>query len=1255
MSSSNEQHSPIVRFFETFFQEQNIKWMLGVGMLILVGSSLMLVTSHWDTYTPLWKSIILLGYTIGVHLAGQISFHSLGLRKTGTVLMALTVLLIPLGFHALRWNFSADFGRQSTSLLLLAGNGVFATVAARKIFNHFLRSTQTTFLASYGILCVASTLLPLVPVGAAPWLALSLWGVFAAGAIKVNRHVFWLTEEYRLPRICGFFPILLLGGQFLTLFATSVVNSTSLLDTIAVEWIGIGLVLTAIPVLLTADALARVFLQVHGQVTRPLPYGIVLPILAGLALMTTGVCVSAIGFPNAVSLVPASALAATMLAVIARRTEKSVFVWAMLGGVLMAYQCSPVFFRELAGQIIQHGAVAVGETRLPLAFYGLTYLPLLVVLSFAAKWRQRVGDDVFAIPIRRFAVGLGVVLLAIAATHLKALFLVSLATLALFSLQAILFRDRCLVGLGIVAWVIATASCYSFLTDVLAVRESVELSWLTLVVSAGSLLWPGVLIDRGVANWRSVAQKKDRENSLNVTDVTEATVVGEIALCETTSRWASLLLAAGWLGSSMMTLPLVASVSGGLLAVLLLIHTVRVQARWLAEVTLGFVTAFTVIQMLAMHGSIVTVSTVVTAMLFLLWNVVPQIRRRAFTAFAAAGPRVAAVGFLMLGLGVVVPGWVNTFINGHSFQLWVAAIGSMVWTFAAARKHQKAWLVVPGWFMLLANVGAIAFALLDVHEARQWLPAIWGTVSVLAVLAAKLRPREPVDAGASGRVLNQNSNTVAQTLHGCTLTTLGLTATLSLLFFNFPIRIAGGIALAGLLLIASQRRQPVMRTVSLMLVSWQTLCAVVQVFVPEAETVFDLSIEILVPALMPLALLASWLIVVWQYGLLRATSHDLTSQASSDAVELIGLQRALLRVVTGAALISILFASTFEPLTVTSVAMITMTFLVLAADSVITGHRLNRQSLVDETSFAGPRRPDEDGHSTGGNIRVAAQGRVWAALVILAAGVAHLAFCGAIAIGNGTSMFVVLGTGLLAWTISQLAARSAKSEFLTLPLAITGQCLPAVTVVIGVGRHLLERDALWLGVNSLALLMAAAFYFWRGLERRNSSLLIGSAAIVNVALTLLWSELDWSDPQFFMIPLGISLLGLVELLRSEIPAKSLNPLRYAGALVILVSPTFHIVGGSWLHLFSLMVASVSVTLLAMGLRVRALMYTGVGFLVADLIAMLVRGSIDNPGILWMAGISFGTLVIGLAAYCERHREKLLQRMRLVAAQLDAWD
>lgn len=1247
MSSSSEQRSPIVRFFETFFQEQNIKWMLGVGMMILIGSSLMLVTSHWDAYTPLWKSVILFGYTLAVHVAGQVSFHSLALRKTGTVLMTLTILLIPLGFHALRWNFSEGFGQQTASLLLLAGNGVFATLAARRIFDHFLRSSQPTFLVSYGILSIAAALLPAVPLWLAPWTAFLLWGVFAVGAIKVNRHVFWLTEEHRLPRICGFFPILLLSGQFFTLFATGVASATPLFDAIPVEWIGFGMVLTAIPVLLTVDALARVFLQVHGQLARPLPLEIVVPILTGLVLMTVGVCVSSIGFPNAVAIVPTSAMAAVMLAVVARRTGNSAFVWAMLGGVLLTYQCSPVFFRELAGQMVQQGAAAVSEDRLPIAFYGLTYLPLLVVVSLVARWKQTASDETFAVPMRRFAVGMGVVLLAVSVTHVKAVFPVSLAAVALFGLQSGLFRSRRVAALGAVAWMMAAVSCEIFLVDVAKASASADLGWLTLACGVGGLLFPGLLIDRRIAKW-PVATEEATGHQL-ITNSASQSGIERMPIFETASRCTAAMLAAVWLAASVVSLSTVAGLSGCLIAVLLFAHVWRAKTCWMADVALGFTVCLVTILALALPLSIVATSSIVAVLLFGFWGVVPRIGGRISAMFGDAATRVAALGFPLLALGVLVPAWAMTFRDGQSFGHGVAAVLATVWVFDAARKYQAAWLVVVGWLTVLANTGVIAVDRFGIQSVILWLPTIWSAVSVVVVLVGRVRNSRGSNANrGSSEPAKFGWAIVADTLHGCTLTTFGLTATVSLLFFSFPIGIAGGVSLLGLLLIAAQRHQPIMRTVALMLVSWQTLSAAIQVFVPEVATVFDLSIGILQPALVPVSLLASLLLLVWQYGRLRVLNDD--DASPSVASELSALQRALLRVVAGGSLTAILFSSTFSPLDASSAAIVAAAFLILAADCLVSGFRLNGKALVASANFMGNIN---EGQKI--DYQAAAQDRVWAAITIVGAGVGHLALCGVITFGHGLSMFVVLGAGLAAWVVSQLTARSSNTEFLTKPLAITGLCLPAMTVAIGVGRHLADRDSIWRGMNSLALLMSAAFYFWRGLERRNSSMLTGSAVVLNVALALLWNELSWSDPQLFMIPLGVSLLGLVELLRSEIPSKAINPLRYAAALVILVSPTFHIVGGSWLHLFSLMVASVGVTLLAMGLRIRALMYTGVGFLVADLIAMLVRGSVDNPSILWIAGVTFGTLIIGLAAYCERHREKLLQRMRLVASQLDAWE
>jgi len=249
----------------------------------------------------------------------------------------------------------------------------------------------------------------------------------------------------------------------------------------------------------------------------------------------------------------------------------------------------------------------------------------------------------------------------------------------------------------------------------------------------------------------------------------------------------------------------------------------------------------------------------------------------------------------------------------------------------------------------------------------------------------------------------------------------------------------------------------------------------------------------------------------------------------------------------------------------------------------------------------------------------------------------------------------VLAAGVIAWVLGKISARNPQTDVLSEPLTQTGMALPLVAVGAGMIRHMGTSQPGWLGINSLALLFAAGFYFWQGLEDRRKSMVVLAAVILNIALAMLWRELQWWDPQFFMIPLGLSILGIIEFMKAEIPERLHDPLRYLGALAILVSPTFHIVGGSWIHIFTLLLASVAVTLLSIGLRIRVLMFTGTAFLIADLLAMIVRGSIDNPNILWIAGIVIGPAVIVLAAVCENHRETLLTRLRILSAELESWN
>jgi hypothetical protein len=393
-----------------------------------------------------------------------------------------------------------------------------------------------------------------------------------------------------------------------------------------------------------------------------------------------------------------------------------------------------------------------------------------------------------------------------------------------------------------------------------------------------------------------------------------------------------------------------------------------------------------------------------------------------------------------------------------------------------------------------------------------------------------------------------------------------------------------------------------------MLANGLALTLVVQWSAPEAESILELTPAAWRIAAPALAAAAAVSVAIWQRG------HS----------DLATVQRVLLRFVAGLSLAS-LAPDVATGLSAAQAALVVITFAFLAGVELWSARR------------------DED------------ERRVWLAEAVVGIAVGYLAAFGVIEFGRGLAMYVVLVCGLLLSLFGHLASRSVRTAVCTRTFCLTGLYLPLVTVGLGLYRHFAYAQTAWRGANSLALLIAAGFYFWRGLDRGEKRWVVTSAVIVDIALALLWRELDWSDPQLFLVPVGLSVLGVVELLKNEIPQPAHTPLRYVGALVILASPTFDVVSGSWLHILCLMVSSVALTLLAMGLRVRALMYTGTAFLVADLLAMLVHGSLRHLDVLWIAGLLLGAAVLSLAAFCENHRELLHQRLRLLAAELEAWE
>lgn len=1209
---SPEQRSPLVRFFDAFFQERNIKWMLGLGILILLGSSLMLVTSHWDTYTPVWKYVVMLGYTAAIHGLGQVCYHSLSLRKTGTGLMVLTVGLLPLTFLGVRWVHPAGMltwaglTGQAGILALLGVNLVFTTLAARRIFRHFLRRTQPTFLVSFVVLAASGAVVPILPTSLATVTALVLWCVFAVGAIKVNRHVFWLTEEHRLPRVYGFFPILLLGGMFLTLFATSLAPHVPL------QWLGPGLVLTAIPVLLTADALVRVLAAREDHLPGPVPWSVGLPVFVGLAFTVAGVCVAGVGFPRTVALPPTAIMAAAVMSGTAVRTKRTGFVWLMLLAVLTAYQTSPVFFRELVQWSVHQGASAVRESRLPLAFYGLTYLPLLTALSLAGAWLKRRDLNYFARPIQQFSAALGLLLLLAAPTHAKAMFPVGVALAGLFGLQLVLFRERRWLLAVIAAVLLIGAGTETFFADILRVHTLPETPWLVWALISGLLLFPGALLDRWTLAFTSSATKqKMREWE-------------RWPLCQLTSL-AIVSLLAGTSLFAIVLAPQVPYVSATLAGVILVAHTWQWRNRGIAISAWAYPVLALSLWALKAEWTIVSLTSVQSMVLVAMWVLgrsaqLPGYVRPGFLTLLRRGAAdVAGVGLLLLVLGYTLPLALGILVLGSHHFSWIAGGITLLWLIDAAWRTQSRWLAIVAWCQLLGLTELVAVATWGWGAARPWHPALWASISAASVLLL----------GRSGTARDGRTSPLpaVHTWRICVMVTLSLIALGSLLVFTTPLRVAGVVSLVGVLLAAVMWRQSGIQVAAWSVASWQVLSGLMQVMTPEIHSVYELHFPLAPLAALPMASAAAMLSLAWNIGHMRPGATGTASHVQSH----------LLRVVS-----AILLAGTLpffgEKLTFIQALLAGGTFGLFAFQQVWFASRELRLLAADANS----------------NIQLDVEWRVWTSLGLIGAGTGYLLLFRAIPLGTSFGLFVPLVVGVVLWAIGRWSESSNRWSFMSRPFLSTGLCLPACTVVLGVLRHVSLSHPTWLGINSLALLLAAAFYFWLGLEKKTPALLIGSATILNIALALLWRELSFSDPQFFLIPLGITLLGMVELLKPQIEPRSLNPLRYVGALTILVSPTFHIVEGSWIHLLTLMVASVAITLVAMGLRIKALMYTGTAFLVADLAAMVVRGSINDPSLLWIAGILLGVSVIGLAAYCERHREQMLQRLRMVVAELETW-
>ena len=1186
--------SPLLHFFDAFLQERNIKWLLAIGSLILLSSSLMLVGSHWNNYAPVWQFFIMLGYCAALYQAALWTYYRLALRRTGTGLMTLTLGLMPALFFALALlqENPLQEGNTLLALALLGLSSAFALLAARRILEHFLRGPQPTFLIAYLALSAAYAVLPLLSPNLQTLSLFGLWLIVCAGTVKVSRHVFWLTEELQSPRIFGFFPVALLVALYVGLGALYAV------DHIALEWLGLGCTLAAVPVLLSADALHKVFLQRSGGLLNERPVAVMLPVLFGLIVAISGVALAGAGFMpghSLLALTPTALIAAALIFIVAWRSQLSALVWLALILFTVGYNFAPAYFATLAVQVIDSGAALVAEPKLPYGFYGLSYLPLIVILSIGAVWSRRREIALLSQPLRGFSVLLSVLMLALAFTHGKALLPVAAVLTLVFTAQTYLYRSRWLGNLAIVAFLSAVigVETLSYVYCCLPFDAWWTDSANTLLLAAGFLLLIAPKVDPYLAALPSQLSKAE-PYLLN---------------CARASLVISAILIVPMLLESFSQIsPFAWGLAG-----LLMMHAVRLSDWRCGALTLVYLHAllwlFLDLGLPTSWGSLFTVDVlIVNGALLLQWGLGYVWRRypqsRLSRAFGPVNDGFALIGLLAAMVVVHIPNLALVYLDVIDIGVMgsLASALTAVWALDAARRFRQSALVVMGFVLGFTILGAV---LLSSSLSPLWLPLVW-TISALMLLALL------ADTGFLARALRQ-----------CSWGILLMVVALSLAVYQLPIWIAGVTASLGALGLAWVRRQKLMGMGGLVLLNAQLLALTLILSTPvPVTTIFDLDhwykladgrYELLLTlCALPLAMAAGLSRLLWMFLLHAPESAQprlfKVWQKGLEALTFIGLWLAL---------------DLSRP-NAWQVSFVVIAFAALAGRFMVQAYR--------------------NGQST----------QVWQAEGVLLAGGAYLAWHGVIEFGQGWSPWLALAGAALTWLLAQMAQRRAPFAAFVQPLQQTALALPGVAVGLLLYRHSTHFDATWLGRDSLALLLAAGAYAWYGYSYRQRSALLLALGLCNLLLLSIWHELSWTDPQFYLIPIGVSILSLRALFREQLPPRWRDPLNYLGALIILVSPLFNIVNGSWWHIFSLMLISLAVIVVAIGFRIRALLYTGAAFLLADLIAMVVLGGLDNPSVLWLAGLALGGAVLAMAALAERGREDLILRLQAVSAALAEW-
>ena len=235
-----------------FMEERNIRWGELIGGLLIVGSSVALVLSLWQTLSgiPYFPFFVFVAGSSAVFGVGLYAYHRWKLESTSRGLLAIATLLVPLNFLFMALS-SKDNWNLITVLAALAALGIFAWLVglAGRVLVPGGRWLQA--LAVVGGSAAVLVVGWWVPIGsAAPWFVAAGCLPVALFGAAVGGYLYRLREQKDIDASRAGALFTLLGtGVFAVLLALGLLASQAGGVKGACAYLSLPVALAAVPVL----------------------------------------------------------------------------------------------------------------------------------------------------------------------------------------------------------------------------------------------------------------------------------------------------------------------------------------------------------------------------------------------------------------------------------------------------------------------------------------------------------------------------------------------------------------------------------------------------------------------------------------------------------------------------------------------------------------------------------------------------------------------------------------------------------------------------------------------------------------------------------------------------------------------------------------------------------------------------------------------------------------------------------------------